>query len=343
MNPEFVGVSSMITLLGLRNGTHGKCSDDGNRIKKIAPNALLQSPSEAKAYCSLKIPNSNQEHPGCNFSLYINPRTSTITVEESVDLTCPQSATNMTWWEIRSKELISLEPNISVVSHKTIAFHASTPNENGFIIMCKDGVSTGDIDIVLGIGKVFVTEVSETSLNSNPYIIIISILLLIILVLITALCMSFFIHRRKEKTERDHSRNHDYDTANHDYDTANHDYDTANHDYDTANHDYDTEITMSLQKLSIYRDDVVNLTENFMENPILNHNAEENSTLINDHIYSEVITEPDLKCQCIAIHLEMYLLMSSIMMSKKPPRVIKKYKFVDEEGRSSFEDSPTVD
>ena len=281
VRPEFVGVSSTITLLGLRNGTHGKCSDDGIRIKKIAPNALLQGLSEARAYCSLRIPNENEDQPGCNFSLYINPKTSNITVGESVDLTCPQSATNMTWWEIRSKELISLEPNISVVSHKTVAFHASTPNENGFIIMCKDGVSTGDIDIVLGIGKVFVTEVSETSSNLNPYIIIISILLLIILALIIALCMIFFIHRRKEKTERDHSRNHHYDIAN--------------HDYDTASHDYDTEIMMNLQNLPIHRDDVVNLTENFMENPISNHNAEENSTLIKDHKYSEVITEPNIE------------------------------------------------
>ena len=280
MRPEFVGVNSTITLLGLRNETHGKCSDDGIRIKKIALNALFQSPSEARAHCSLIIPNSNQNQAGCNFSLYINPRTSNITVGESVDLTCPQSATNMTWWEIRSKELISLEPNVSVVSHNTVTFRASTPNENGFIIMCKDGVVSGDTEIVLGIGKVFVTEASETSSNSNPYIIIISILLLIILALITALCMIFFIHRRKEKTERDHSRNHHYDTAN--------------HDYDTASHDYDTEIMMNLQNLPIYRDDV-NLTENFMENPISNHNAEENSTLIKDHIYSEVITEPNIE------------------------------------------------
>ena len=146
--------NSTITLQGLQNGTHGKCSDDGIRIKKIAPNALLQGSSEARVYCSLRIPNVNGDQPGCNFSLYINPSISNITVGESVDLTCPQSATNMTWWEIRSKELISLEPNVSVVSHKAVAFHASTPNENGFIIMCKDGVMSGDTEIVLGIGKV---------------------------------------------------------------------------------------------------------------------------------------------------------------------------------------------
>ena len=157
---EYFGMNAALHLSHLDRDASNKCSKDENSVRanKLLPNAFLTKGSKTHASCTLSIP--NRQPKSCNFSLYITPWISTIRVGESINLKCPQSSNKVTWKEIRGTQLISLESNISVVSNISVSFHAATPNEDGFIIMCKEGNRKNGN--VLGIGKVIVKEASQT-------------------------------------------------------------------------------------------------------------------------------------------------------------------------------------
>ena len=156
---EYFGMNAALHLSHLDRDASNKCSTDENSIRanKLLPNAFLTKGNKTHASCTLTIP--NRQPKSCNFSLYITPRISTIRVGESINVKCPQSSNKVTWNEIRGTQLISLESNISVVSNIIVSFHAATPNEDGFIIMCKEG--NGNNGNVLGIGRVIVKEASR--------------------------------------------------------------------------------------------------------------------------------------------------------------------------------------
>ena len=176
---EYFDMNATLHLFQLDRDASNTCSTDENSIRanKLLPNAFLTKGNKTHASCTLSMPNSKPK--SCNFSLYITPWISTIRVGESINVKCPQSSNKVTWNEIRGTQLISLESNISVVSNIIVSFHAATPNEDGFIIMCKEG--NGNNGNVLGIGRIIVKEVSlgylpsttssrnETSTNTTQF------------------------------------------------------------------------------------------------------------------------------------------------------------------------------
>ena len=171
---EYFGVNATLQISPSEGDLKQHCSKGESSIRAgpFSPNIFLNRPSKTNSFCYLSIPNV-QRMPSCKFSLYITPWNTSINVGESINLTCPQGANGVTWWEIKMKDITCLESNITVVSPRTVTFHAKTPNENGFIIMCMNATS-GDKQRVLGIGKIVVKEASsdvsstsDTSSSSN--------------------------------------------------------------------------------------------------------------------------------------------------------------------------------
>ena len=162
---ENFNMNATLHLSQLDRDASNTCLTKGNRVRanKLLPNAFLTKGNKTHASCALTMP--NRKPKSCNFSLYITPRISTMRVGESINLKCPQSSNKVTWKEIRGTQLISLESNISVVSNIIVSFHAATPNEDGFIIMCKEGNRKNGN--VLGIGRVIVKEASQRYLPST--------------------------------------------------------------------------------------------------------------------------------------------------------------------------------
>ena len=163
---EYFGMNAALHLSNLDKNSTNKCSTCGNSIRagKLLPSVFLKKESTSQALCTLITP--SRQPQSCNFSLYITPWKSTIHVGQSINLTCPQSAHEVTWWEVRDSQLIPLDKYISVVTKTCVTFHAATPSEDGFIIMCKEEHQSG-AENVLGIGKIIINEASARNLNNR--------------------------------------------------------------------------------------------------------------------------------------------------------------------------------
>ena len=158
---EYFDVEATLDIPFSEAGTNRKCSTEENSVKAglFSPSVFLKGATQTKAFCSLTMTSLPDIQKTCAFSHYISPMISSINVGESINLTCPPGAGNVTWWEITTSNIISLESNISTVAPMTGIFCAKTPNENGFIIICKD--RTWRNYQVLGIGKIIVREASS--------------------------------------------------------------------------------------------------------------------------------------------------------------------------------------
>ena len=164
----YFGVEATLDIPHSQRDPERKCSAEESSVKAglFSPNIFLKGATQTKASCTLTMPNLPNVQPTCEFSHYITPTTSDIKVGESLNLTCPSGAGSVTWWEITTEDIISLESNISSIAPMTGIFCARTPNVSGFIIMCKDG-TPGNKYKVLGIGKIIVREVSSEEASTD--------------------------------------------------------------------------------------------------------------------------------------------------------------------------------
>ena len=109
----------------------------------------LKGSSEAN--CSLNEPYQQS----CNFSLYITPWVSNISLGESIVLTCPGNYSQLKWQEITSTGVSILN-----ASEATITYHANKLMKMVWSLCVV--LSLGAEKLVLGIGKVIVRNSSST-------------------------------------------------------------------------------------------------------------------------------------------------------------------------------------
>ena len=147
--PKFYGIVGTIILSDTHSTVNSDSIELGLQVMNISPWTLFERKLEA--HCSINIPNQI-----CNFSLYITPWVSYISLGESIELTCSENSSNVTWKEISSSGVLILN-----VSEATITYHASKIYENGVIIMCSS--NSGNRELVQGIGKVIVRHVTQSA------------------------------------------------------------------------------------------------------------------------------------------------------------------------------------
>ena len=97
------------------------------------------------------MPNLNHQ-PTCNFSLYIDPQITIVSVGESVHLKCPQNSTQIKWWKITSEGSFALDDSIG----GNIDYEATDANETEMLILCTS-LADGK-EFILGIGKVIISN-----------------------------------------------------------------------------------------------------------------------------------------------------------------------------------------
>ena len=98
-NALYYGIQSVITISDVESTVNYTCPDlpeDGSHVMKISPWTLFERKFEAN--CSLNEPYQQS----CNFSLYITPWVSNISLGESIVLTCPGNYSQLKWQEITS-------------------------------------------------------------------------------------------------------------------------------------------------------------------------------------------------------------------------------------------------
>ena len=155
-NALYYGIQSVITIFDEESNMDYACAhlpEDGSHVMEISPWALFARTSEAS--CSLDVPYEQS----CNYSLYITPWISNITLGEAIDLTCPENYSQLKWQEISQNGVFILN-----AFEATITYYANKVYENGVIIVCS--YESGNRELVLGIGKVIGKEFLFTSGNN---------------------------------------------------------------------------------------------------------------------------------------------------------------------------------
>ena len=150
--PKYYGIQSVITISDVESTVNYTCTDlteDGSHVMKISPWTLFEKKLEVS--CALREPYQQS----CNYSLYITPWVSNISLGESINLTCPTNGGQLKWQEMSPNGVSVLN-----VSQQNVIYHPSKVDENGVLIMCS--VESGTRELVLGIGKVIVSNSSMT-------------------------------------------------------------------------------------------------------------------------------------------------------------------------------------